>query len=214
MTLAAQPGDTLSLLPSSATAYMTAMSMTSARILDTDTDAIRREKNPSICDFQFVPFLAWERSVHYYKAADEAGNRRRIATSFVDHTLYGSPAALEAEISLDVGFSVQIVEFFEDPALVWPYFYIDVLVSPGAALPDGAAIWKSAIFRKNVRDMPAAIRARLQQLPANVYAGAATCFGISIETLPQNAPKPPPQMYVGAATCFIVSSEILPQRAS
>lgn len=202
-----QPGDAASLLPSSATPWMSALSKTSARILDTDTDAVRRERDPSRCDAAFVPFLAWERSVHYYNPADEAGNRARIASSFIDHTKYGSPQALEQEIALDTGYQISIVEFFQESALVWPYFFVDVLINPGDPTPNVSAVWQSAIFRKNVRDMPAAVRLRPAQPPAPLYAIAAANVSISI-AFPLDLP-PEPQIYVGAgARVFITAAPI------
>jgi phage tail P2-like protein len=207
-----QPGDTDDLLPPSATPWMRVNSKVSARILDTDADVIRRERDPSRCDAQFVPFLAWERSVHFYAPNDEAGNRARVASSFQDHVNYGSPAALEAEIALDTGYRIEVVEFFQDASLVWPWFFVQAVINPGDPLPDmKGAVMKSALNRKNVRDMPA-VRIRVQQPAGALYVGAACNFAIQAKIFPQAAPPPPPQIRVGAAARFFPLNKILPQK--
>lgn len=141
------------LLPANATPFERALSETSARILDVDIDAIRRSRSPNACAAVFVPLLAWERSVHFWREGDEAGNRGRVASSFVDHLAYGSPPALEAEISLDVGAPIRLREYFE-VGLQWPDFLLEIEAFDDAAPSLAAAVWRSALRRKNVRDWP------------------------------------------------------------
>ncbi len=184
------------LLPPNATPFMRALSQTSSRILDADSQAIRRERDPTQCDAHFTPFLAWERSVHHWVAGDIAGNRAKIASSFEDHLSYGTPVALESEIAHDTGQTIEIVEFFQDPTLVWPYFWVCTVVNPGDPPPNTQAVWKSAILRKNVRDMPG-VRIKLNQPGAQNFTGAATAVSIVCRFPP---PPPLPQNYTGART--------------
>lgn len=65
------------LLPPNSTPFERTLSKTSARLLDTDTDIIRRERDPLRCDKAFLPFLGMERSVHHYTGTDEASDRAR-----------------------------------------------------------------------------------------------------------------------------------------
>ena len=198
------------LLPANATPFMRALSRTSARILNADTQAVRRERDPAQCGGQFVPFLAWERSVHHYVVGDLAGNRAKVAASFVDHLSFGTPCALESEIAQDTGQAIEIVEYFQDPSLVWPYFWVCTLVNPGDPAPNTQAVWNSAILRKNVRDMPK-VAVKLNQPGAQNYAGAATGVTIICRFPPAN---PLPQIYVGARARIFNIVKILPEAVS
>lgn len=201
------PGEGLALLPGNATAFEVANSQVAARLFDLNVGVIEQSRLPAQCDAQFVPFLAWERSVHFYNPADVAGNRARIESSFNDHLNYGSPSALEAEIALDTGQSIHIVEFFEEADLVWPEFVVASVINPGDPLPDIDALMASAMMRKNVRDWPQP-RVHARQPVASVYVGAATGVVITATIL---ATTPlPPQVTVGAATGVLVSAKILP----
>lgn len=160
------------LLPSNATPFERAISGAGARMLSVDADAIRRERDPSRCDAAFVPFLAWERSVHFYDPADESGNRSRIESSFNDHLNYGSPDALQSEIALDTGQAVHLVEFWEERDLTWPDFVVESVIVPGDPAPDLDAVMASALKRKNVRDVPH-VRTRVIQPAAVLNVGAA-----------------------------------------
>ncbi len=140
------------MLPPNATAYEQAQANVSARLLKAPTDVIRRERDPLHCDAAFVPYLGWERSVHHWSGVD-AVDRASVASSFADHLSYGAPAALEKEISLDVGASVTVQDFFE-AGLTWPNFLVAIPAVDDAAPPAAQAVWQSAIRRKNVRDFP------------------------------------------------------------
>lgn len=198
------------LLPGNATPWERAQSATSARLLDTDTDAIRRERDPLRCDRQFLPFLGMERSVHHYTGTSEALDRARTAASFDDHRSYGTPAALEQEIALDTGQDVRVIEFFEEQGLVWPDFVVETTIDPGDPTPDLNALWASAMHRKNVRDMPR-LRVRGRQPVAPLYIGAASHVSASVRILPDEALPPPKQIFIGAAFRSIPTVRILPQ---
>lgn len=200
----------LALLPANATPWETAMSLTSSRILDTDTQAVRRERDPLQCDPAFLPFLGWERSVHYWSATDAAGNAARAASSFPDHLSYGAPSALEAEIALDTGQTIRVVEFFEEPDLVFPQFVVESVISPGDPVPDLAAMNGSALRRKNVRDDLAAVRLRGSQPAASIYIGAAARVSPNVKVLPA-PPSVPPLLSIGAATRVFPYARILPE---
>lgn len=198
------------LLPGNATPFERALSRTSARILATDTDAVRRERDPLHCDAQFLPPLAMERSVHHYTGTDATLDRARTASSFADHTAYGTAAALEREISLDVGREVRVVEFFEDGSLAWPDFAVEMLVDPGEPTPDLAAMKASAIRRKNVRDWPHP-RVRVRQPEGAIYIGAAHSLAATLIVLPEDAAPLPPNLYTGAITRLTATLRVLPQ---
>lgn len=192
------------LLPKTAKPFERAIAGAGARMLTVDTDVIRRSRNPSRCSATFLPFLAWERSVHFWAPGDDVGNRARIQSAFTDHLNYGSPDALEAEIALDTAQTIEIREFWEERDLSWPYFVVNSIVAPGV-VPDLDAVWRSAITRKNVRDMPI-VRARVTQPPAQVAAGAAHRVMISTRTVTPVAREP----HVGAAHRLLPKIQLRP----
>ncbi len=197
----------LALLPSNASAFEVAQSQASARLFDLNVAVIERSRDPAHCDPAFTPFLAWERSVHFYDPSDEAGNRARTETSFSDHLAYGAPPALEAEIALDTGQNVRIREFFEERDLVWPDFVVESIIAPGPAMPDLDALMASAIARKNVRDFPI-VRTFVTQPPAPVYVGC--CHSISIAMRPASKPAPCGP-FVGAGQRLMPRMQVNPQ---
>jgi hypothetical protein len=176
-------------------------------MLDVDTDAIRRARQPAHCGAQFVPFLAWERSVHFYDPADEAGNRARIETSFEDHLNYGAPPALEAEIALDTGQTVRVIEFFEEAGLEWPDFAVASVIDPGDPAPDMDALLASAMTRKNVRDWPLP-RVLGRQPPGACFVGGGTGVFITAKILSTVPPRP--NAFVGGGSGVFISAKILP----
>jgi hypothetical protein len=203
---------TKSLPPSNATAWERSNSAASDRLLALPVEVIRRERDPARCDGAFVAPLGWERSVHYWRPTDDAGNRARVASSFVDHLNYGCPAPLEAEIALDVGVAVKVREFFEIPRLVWPEFMVDVAVAPGDPQPDAAPIRASALRRKPPRDVFAGVRFVAAQPSSPLYVGAASAVRPKVKILPFGLPKPPPQLWIGAASRMAPRLKVLPLR--
>lgn len=193
------------LLPANASDFEWANSQTSARLLDLPVAKIQQEREPANCDAAFLPFLAWERSVHFWDPNDVAGNQSRIESSFNDHLNYGTPDALEAEIALDTGQTIQIREFWEERDLTWPDFVVESVINPGDPAPDLDAVWTSAIKRKNVRDMPK-VRTRVIQPPASVSIGAAHRLVITMRTATQ-VPLPP---FVGAAHRLMPKMRVRP----
>lgn len=205
---------TKSLLPGNATAWERANDEVAAkRLRQIDVAAIRRERDPAACDAAFVAPLAWERSVHHWVPGDDAGNRTRVASSFVDHVNYGCPAPLEAEIAADTGVAVRVREFFELAGLEWPDFVVDVPVNPGDPAPNVAAIAASALARKPVRDVLASVRLVASQPASPLYVGAATSVRPKVTVLPFGLPKSAPQLYVGAASRTMPTLKVLPLRA-
>lgn len=198
------------LLPGNATDFERAQSKTSARILATDTNVIRRERDAGQCDAAFLPFLAAERSVHHYDG-DTATKRARTAASFNDHLAYGTAAALEAEIAQDCGFPVRVIEFHEDPTLEWPDFIVEAVIDPGQAHPDMGKAMRAALLRKNVRDWPKP-RIRVRQPVADVFVAAACHMSSKVRILPLDAVKPTPQIFVSAASRMMPKVTILPLR--
>lgn len=199
------PGEGLPLLPSNATAFEKANSQVAARLFDLDVGVIEQSRDPAVCDAAFTPFLAWERSIHFWAPGDDTGNRARIESSFNDHLNYGSPQALEAEIAMDTGQTVQIKEFFE-AGLAWPYFAVDTIIAPGDPEPDIDALMASAMTRKNVRDMPKP-RIVSAQAAAGFNVACAVYVTTRISAVP---PKPPPNFYVAAAMRAVSIVSIAP----
>jgi len=194
------------LLPGNATPFERAQSQTSARLLDTDTNVIRRERDPAQCDPAFLPFLAAERSVHHY-AGDLATKRARTAASFSDHLDYGTADKLSEEISQDCGFQVRVREFFEDARLEWPDYVVEAptpLFQPPGDLDKARA---SALRRRNVRDTLAAVRPVYVLPPSDLYYGAACRFGVRI----RNTFKNTANRFHGAATRTLPKQRTLPQ---
>lgn len=197
------------LLPGNATAWERAHSATSARLLATDTGVIRRERDPADCDIAFLPLLGMERSVHHYSGTDEALDRARTDSAFTDHCGYGTAAALEQEIALDTGQTIEVVEHFQETDLVWPEFGVETIIDPGDPTPDLVALRGSALRRKNVRDWPR-LRVRARQPVGTIYIGAATHVAPAIRILPEEALPPPKQLYIGAASRMLVTAKVLP----
>ena len=194
------PADAADLLPPNATPFERSESSVSARILDTDTNIIRRARDPFATPSNILPFLAAERSVHHYTGTNEALDRASTASSFADHIAYGSPDALEAEIALDLALSIRIVEFNEEPGMEWPDFFVEALIDPGDAAPDIDALWSSAIRRKNVRDWPSRLRVFGRQPPGTDWFGAGVSTSPCVRILPEDALPPPPTFFAGAGT--------------
>ena len=193
------------LLPPNATPWEKAMSATDQRLLAAPTHLVRTERQPATCDAQFVAPLAWERSVHHWVPGDDAGNRTRIAQSFCDHGLYGSPAALENEIALDTGQAVEIVEFNQERDLAWPDFVVRSVIAPGDAMPDVDALKTSVLKRKNVRDWPI-VRPHVVNPPGAIYVGVAHSISIRISALTPINPGP----FVGAGQRLLPQMKVYP----
>ncbi len=202
-----QSGEGLALLPGNAVAFEAANSKVASRLFDLDVGVIEKSRDPQNCDAAFTPFLAWERSIHFWSPNDEVGNRARIASSFSDHCAYGAPAALEAEIALDTGQDVRVIEFFEEPGLTWPDFVVASQIDAGDPLPDIDALMASALTRKNVRDMPSP-RIFARQPAGACHLGAASGVIVTAKILASAPPQPSTR--VGAATGVLVSAKILP----
>ncbi len=194
------------LLPANATPFQRALSKTSARLLDADTDIIRRERDPLLCDKPFVPFLASERSVHHYTGVDATTDRARTASSYADHRSYGAAPALEQEISTDTGQTIRVIECWEDPDLSFPDFIVESVINPGAEVPDMAAAARSAIARKNVRDTLARTRVRVNQPVGVIYYGAAAYFSVRMTPVVTPPPRGP---FLGGAGRFLPSFRIV-----
>lgn len=196
------------LLPPNATKFERAQSETSARLLDLDIDLIRRARRPDLCTADFVPLLGWECSVHFWRAGDDAGNRARIASSFVDHINYGTPDALEREISLDVGYDVRVREWFE-AGLEWPAFAIEFHAVEGVDLPPALAVWQSAVRRKNVRDWPVIRYVARKSGP--LVVAAFVRLAATIRVRPYDAtPRLRPFEYLGAGLSLFANYRVRP----
>jgi hypothetical protein len=95
--------------------------------------------------------------VHYWTGTDKAGDKTRVKSAFKDHQTYGTPQALETEISQDINYTVKVLEFFE-AGLNWPDFAVEVPIEPDILVPSVSKIMAAALRRKNVRDWPQEVR--------------------------------------------------------
>lgn len=195
--------------PNEPTPFQDAQSQTSARLLDAPHQVIRDARKGATAPKQLLAFLAWERSVHH-PTSDEAVMRQRIDSSFADHLSYGTPDALAAEIELDTGVAVRVVEYFEEPGLEWPDFVMDAEFELGALQPDVSGVMASALMRKNVRDWPAGVRLRPKQPVGDLFTGAATFVGHVLRIAPLDEAPPSRGLFIGAATRVIQSLRIAP----
>jgi phage tail P2-like protein len=85
---------------------------------------------------------------------------------------------------------------------------------PAASAIDIAAVTASALARKNVRDVLAAVRLVANQPASPLYVGAAASVRPSVTVLPFGLPKPAPQLFVGAASRVLPTFTVLPLRAT
>lgn len=197
------------LLPGNATALERALSQVSARLLEAPVRVVRAARVGASAPAALLGHLAWERSVHH-QSGDEAALRARIDTSFEDHLAYGSPAALEAEIALDAGVAVRVVESHERPYLDWPDILIEVVIEPGDPTPNLVGVMRAAIGRKNVRDWPSALRVAARQPAGGLYIGAGVQVSSRVRILPEDTYTPGPPIHIGAATRTLTRVRILP----
>lgn len=203
-------GDDLDLLPPNATVLERIVSKTDGRVLDTDTDIIRRNRIATTVQAKFLPALAWERSVHHWTGTDEALDRARTASSFADHGTYGRPDTQEGEIATDTGLVVGLVESGQEIGLEWPDFVVEAIVQPGDPTPDVGAMLGSALLRKNVRDWPS-VRIRVAQPIGTDWIGAAIHVGPIVRIAPADTLPPSPSLYVGATVYPLPLVRILPR---
>lgn len=197
------------LLPSNSTSYERAQSETSARLLDVDTDVIRRARDPLHCPIELLPMLAWERSVDRWDGLSEAERRAEIAGSFDRHARKGTPAAIEAEIQRDTGASVRVQQWFEYGG-AFPRFRV-LVAQPRGPWTFPVGVRASALRRKNVRDVLDGVVAVARE-EGTVFVGAALAVGRRIVIYPQASG---PQIidgaaYVGAALGVIRKITIQP----
>lgn len=203
-------GNDLDLLPPNATVLERIVSKTDGRVLDTDTDVIRRNRIAGSVQARFLPALAWERSVHHWTGADETLDRARTASSFEDHGEYGRPDTLEGEIATDTVGAIRIVESGEEIGLKWPDFVVEARVQPGGATPDLDAIRASVLRRKNVRDWPS-VRVHVDQPAGTDWIGAAIHVGTIVRIAPADTLPRLPDLYVGATLRPLPLVRILPR---
>lgn len=179
------------LLPDSSTAFERSHSAIDQRLLAADTDIIRRQREAATCTATFLPFLAWERSVHHWTGTDEALDRARVASSFADHAGYGAPSALEDELRIELAFAaIAIREWWEVPGFAWPDFQVVVgVVADGPTLPSFDSVFAAAVRRKNVRDWPLVLYEARETGPCAIASAAvlnATIHSLPLDPTPHS----------------------------
>lgn len=197
------------LLPPSASPLEKAAAGAGRRMSAVDAEVIRRNRQPLACDAAFLPFLCWERSTRRFAPGDDSFNRARAQNAFAEHALAGTPVMLEAEIGFDLGYRVDVREWFE-AGLAWPGFEVLVALEPDRAPPTSGDVLTSVMTRKNVRDIPLI---SYQAPPAGVVVGAALAAGATIQILPEDPdPRLEGGVVYGAALWVAGDIEIRPMQ--
>ena len=90
---------------------------------------IRQLWNPQTFPVDLLPWLAWGNSVYFWSGDwSEEEKRKAVANAFVIHKSKGTRASLEKAVA-PLGFTVQIIEWFEETPTVAPYtFRMQVMV--------------------------------------------------------------------------------------
>lgn len=94
-----------------------------------DLPSIRVIKDIAAVPSQFLPFIAWQKSVDYWDESwQEALKRKVIKESRALHRLKGTPAAIKKALE-PFGYEVNIIEWFEvEPNLVPGTFNLELNV--------------------------------------------------------------------------------------
>lgn len=106
---------TYSILPSNNSPLQHALArLTEEEIAAIDWRAIRRAKDPDLCEEKWLPWLAWERSIgdsEGWRFAETTEARRRLIKGYVEkHQLKGTPASIR-RLFRDLGLGeVKIIE--------------------------------------------------------------------------------------------------------
>ncbi len=135
-----------SLLPPNATPQERAFeAMVAERFAAINAD-IRATRDPMRCPVDFLPFLAWEKSVDSWSSDwPEAVKRSVIANSFSFHKRKGTRAVVE-EVITALGGAVEIVEWFEkSPAGTPGTFELNMVASDEDGNPVSADYQQSII---------------------------------------------------------------------
>lgn len=175
------------LLPQNATAFETAESETSARMLAVPADDIRLMRRAASAPAQFLPYLAWERSVDVWDPAwSEATKRAVVAASFDVHQHKGTRYALDVALGA-MGLSIATKEWFEYAGGAYRFRLIVNMETIGvynAALH--ANIVRVAFSAKNTRSYLDQIGVARPGVPAIVYVGGA----VSCRLRPKHSYEP------------------------
>lgn len=111
------------ILPNDATPREKAYAAVDARFEDIDTDLVRRVKSVAEAPADYLPYLAWERSVDVYDPAwPEAVKRAVIAAAPEVHRYKGTRHAVEVALAaLRVG--TEITEWWQEVPRAAPYTF-------------------------------------------------------------------------------------------
>ncbi len=161
------------LLPSNATPFLKALSLSQTRILNVDMDVIRRSVLANISPAALLPWLAWDRSVdEYVDSWPESTKRAAVAGSFGYHKIKGTPGALKAALA-SLGFDTIVTEWFQYGGA--PYrFRVKVVKQDGASLTraEYEALRRLIMSAKNARSMLDALETSVTQRGPAPYVAA------------------------------------------
>lgn len=172
------------LLPPNATALERALDLLSAQVETVAID-IRKIWNPETCPVDLLPWLAWGNSVDFWSAEwTEEEKRKTIANAFAIHKTKGTRAALERALA-PLGFTVQIIEWFEENPVAVPYtFRMHVTVrDKGIDEKLYSQLLQLIETYKNVRSQLSQLLIK-GEVSGNAYIGAAITCGSDITIYP------------------------------
>lgn len=147
---------------------------------------VREQWAPDSCPTSLLPWLAWGLSVDTWDPAWTAAQKRAaISASFYVHQRKGTLGALRAALSA-LGFSVRVVEWFEDSPAAAPYtFRLTVGVEQiGAVQSRLLPIISVADAAKNLRSHLTSVSVEVTSRAESPVVGASTASGNEITILP------------------------------
>ncbi|MFT0892956.1 phage tail protein I [Pseudochelatococcus sp. G4_1912] len=131
--------------------------------------------SPARCPPVLLPWLAWEWSVdEWQRDWSEAVQRAVIAGSWDLHSIKGSAGAMQRAVNA-LGFSLNVVEWWQATPERDPYTYRYSLTSPfGRSWTEAEIVSMERVSRraKNVRSWLEAIELKVSGAKVPVYAGA------------------------------------------
>jgi len=179
-----------SLLPPNATELERAAAEVLARRADLPV-RIGDLWNPHACPAEQLPWLAWALSVdQWFPDWTQAQRRQAIAASFEVHRHKGTPAAVNAALSV-LGHPVRLIEWHQASPPGTPYtFSVEVMpvAGQGGATLDDAffeRVRRLAVSAKNTRSHLDTVRLVLESgAPAPVYIGMCITVSDSVDLYP------------------------------
>jgi phage tail P2-like protein len=162
-----------SLFPPNSTKLERSFEQVIERVVDQPIP-IRDIRRSSVSPAQYLPWLAWERSVDIWRDDWNLQTKRNvIASSIAVHQKKGTVGALKRVLAAE-GWNPSVIEWFNQPGTAAPYTF-SVNVS-GESRELNAASYQGLIRTingaKNVRSWLSALNFNIQNGPATLWVGA------------------------------------------